>query len=960
MREAKLRLYPAQLDFSGQVDNYQSRRVRYDVEGTMQRLGISKIEDLTGTEYGAIGTFGADFKSSGVFDKRPSSLVDKIRNMALEAQLHLSDGVYLEYPISTAQASLSLVDGVILLTSAEVTSEEAKIVASGAVGVADKSVDVTFAATDLDFARVRQDPKIRDSAGQYVVIKGIGGVQGTVDGTLDDLRVDVAANADNVSFNGKLYDSARVQAVYLHANPDSDAATDESGGPEEETSRDSSQRVGITPREPVSKVQSATFTLKRDQQSLDLQAVNIDLNSMTIDSCTGNVSALVVSDLWEVFLFSPYLETERGSSLKEALSAVPRISGGVMDATLELSGSLKAPDGAVSLKAADIGVDIQNVDTMNAKVSAKSGVFSLSNLLLTSADANLSASGDYSTSDGQLLLDLSLQSLDLNRLRPWMGKNTPTGMVAADFRLNGDAKAPHVIGSLEVSSPSYGGITLDGIRASQIEITNDRVTLPTNIIFATGQYQATMGGYLPWDWNKRTVPVDRPLEIVANVDKQSMQVLSRFAPIFDDAGTKGDIHSRLVFGGTANQPSFDGYLRVDDGRIAVKGFVNAFDKINVDIGFESERAKVNAFSLASTSGGTVSVKPGGYVKIGGGEPGEIDVQVVADGFRVQENNMLGFQETLKLGIDAGISVTGSVAKPKIADFAADGKPGGITVRDTLFAFRMPEKMPDREQATYAIDPEFDLTLRLGDNVRVSPPMMTVLAGGGGVLKGTLSKMDLDTVFEVKQGYINLASTRLRVVPGGTVSVRYNPPAEPDVEVDFHASTYVNAKNQFGNRERYLIDLTATGSIADMDIQLMSTPEGLSREQILAALGHVEGILNARGSGTDIQNELRNVLTAVGSSTLFAPLEQLFVEKLGFEQFSLEYSRTDASSVYVSRRLAQNLFVSYYQRLKTGMSRVSDSAYELNLIYKLKGQYQVTLGVDDQQTVTSEASITRSF
>ncbi|MCL5103956.1 MAG: translocation/assembly module TamB, partial [Armatimonadetes bacterium] len=131
-----------------------------------------------------------------------------------------------------------------------------------------------------------------------------------------------------------------------------------------------------------------------------------------------------------------------------------------------------------------------------------------------------------------------------------------------------------------------------------------------------------------------------------------------------------------------------------------------------------------------------------------------------------------------------------------------------------------------------------------------------------------------------------------------------------------------------------------------------------REQMLAALGHVEGIF--AGGEAALQNELGNILTAVGSSTLFAPVETLFVEKFGFEQFSLEYGPTQPLALYVSRKLFNKVYVSYYGRLSSQYANVNDVEYEVSVGYRFSDRYQFSVGVDNQETATVQTQYTGAF
>jgi hypothetical protein len=331
---------------------------------------------------------------------------------------------------------------------------------------------------------------------------------------------------------------------------------------------------------------------------------------------------------------------------------------------------------------------------------------------------------------------------------------------------------------------------------------------------------------------------------------------------------------------------------------------------------------------------------------------------VANGLSIIERNALGLQEDVSLQLDAGLSVTGDPRAPLVANANVGGVPGGITMHDARVAFvssAIPERRP---VAVPFINPTFDVAIRIGENVVIAPPTMTLTVTGEGSVSGSLAQPIIALEMTIQEGSLRLAVSRLTVVTGGKLYVRYSPPQESEIRVDFQASTTVMAMNSLGQRERHVITVNVKGPVTNLEIDLSSTPADLSREQMLAALGHVSGIF--AGGEIGLQNELGNILTAVGTSTIFAPVESLFVEQLGFEQFSLEYSLGQPLAIYVSRRLWGNFFISYYGVLTSNFTSPNDVAYLLGLGYRFGPKYQFTMFVDNMQNGSFQMQYTQAF
>jgi hypothetical protein len=241
--------------------------------------------------------------------------------------------------------------------------------------------------------------------------------------------------------------------------------------------------------------------------------------------------------------------------------------------------------------------------------------------------------------------------------------------------------------------------------------------------------------------------------------------------------------------------------------------------------------------------------------------------------------------------------------------------------------------------------------------------MNLIVTGGGMLTGIANDptnpLTIGMDIKVESGSVNLAVARLKVLPGSTMTVKYIPPAPPDLVLSgFKAVTSVNATNEIGQQVRYQIMLTASGQVSDLKIDLTSNPPGLSRERMLAMLGHVEGIFTPGERG--LQNELAAALTATATSALFMPIERVFTEQFGFEQFSLEYSPLSPLSIFASTRLVASLYLSYFQRLQPKISEQTSKQYEIKASWRFRHYYDLNIGTDDQEIVTYQLGYTRAF
>ncbi len=85
-----------------------------------------------------------------------------------------------------------------------------------------------------------------------------------------------------------------------------------------------------------------------------------------------------------------------------------------------------------------------------------------------------------------------------------------------------------------------------------------------------------------------------------------------------------------------------------------------------------------------------------------------------------------------------------------------------------------------------------------------------------------------------------------------------------------------------------------------------------------------------------------------------------MERLGFEQFTLEYSPISPLALFVSRQLFGNVYVSFYQQLQSNYTGLRNVSYEVRLGYRFKNIYTFSMGVDSLPETTVEFGYSNAF
>ena len=921
--EGLLQLFPAELRISGQASGLSSSRVAFAGKASVGRLEMAKLLELSKREIDVSGTILGDFGFSGVYLPDAAPGKDRFADLAAAGSLTLEDATAFSYPVSETTAKIDYANKVIRLADATITSDGAKLTLNGTVATDTHDVDGGFALTGFDLAR------LHEFIGGYVVLAGTAGATGKVWGPWDNVNGSISAKVDGLSVNYERFDRAEAQLSYDDG-----------------------------------KFASYSLELARATQSLMVTGTDFDPETQCIASANGVLTDISVPDILSVVRASPIFSSEEGKPVAKTLDDLPKISTGRMNGSFSVSGCLltpegepKLPDGTVDLTATKVGLDVQQIQSIELHASAKSGVVSIAELSAVSDDTRLEVTGDKAYEDGIVHVEVRADNLRLSQLNPWLRINTLEGALSAEFNIDGAWGAPEIIGSVDVVKPGYGGFAFDSLRASQVRIMATRIEVP-DVLLSIGGHQAAANASVPWNWATVSIPKDEPISFSATLPKQSLSILNAFIPLIDTAKTSGTVEASFQLSGTLLDPLMQGSGKIADGAVSITGLTNTFANVAADLAFDGDRLVVNKMSASSSLGGNVHVVPGGYVSVGLSGTSEVNLKVVADRLTMAEKNLLGMKETVSTQIDAGLSIAGPPATPMIADAAIEGKQGGIALSRTKASFQIVPKAA-QWSPMLALNPRFDVTLRIGQDVVISPPSLELAVKGEGKLTGSLAQPIVDgMVLQIVTGEISLATARLRIMPGGSVRVSYAPPAEPDVSLDFQATTSVFAVNSLRQRERYQVTMRVTGQASKPNIDLSSSPPGLNREQMLAALGHVPGLFTSAEAG--LQQELAGALTAVGASTLFAPIENIFIQKLGFEQFSLDYSPIYPLSLYVSRPLFGNWYIAFFRQITSSLLAPHDTQYQVVLSYRWKGIYQFSSGIDDQQTVIFQVGYARAF
>jgi hypothetical protein len=330
------------------------------------------------------------------------------------------------------------------------------------------------------------------------------------------------------------------------------------------------------------------------------------------------------------------------------------------------------------------------------------------------------------------------------------------------------------------------------------------------------------------------------------------------------------------------------------------------------------------------------------------------------------------------GLD--ILVSGSLFDPRVS--------GDIRLRRTTV--RLPDALPEfnANRPVPAINPVFDVRIHAEERVAVAASTLAASVRTEPTrpirIGGDLGAPKVVGDLVVEGGALTFPTARFALQPGGLVSMRYpnyTGTATADgsfgLTVTATATTRITAVSVTGNTTRYTITVDARGSLfgdtpltvggteaaasGDKGLRLTfrSEPADLALSQaglqkrVLGLVGGQSALEGLFAGGGGVGRVLgRQFTDFVSSSVLPDLLERSgLMSALGFYDLSLDYGKTEALAVRVSRNLSGPYDLTYWQRLSDAAaeSTAASGAWELKLSRRFGRDLRLSWTTNEQRT-----------
>ncbi|MGI4787211.1 MAG: DUF748 domain-containing protein [Janthinobacterium lividum] len=629
-----------------------------------------------------------------------------------------------------------------------------------------------------------------------------------------------------------------------------------------------------------------------------------------------------------------------------------------------------------------------------------------------SASGTANLDGDIAASVDASNIPLALFRSSFPSASPYLNL-LPSEISELSVNATGPTRSPNYVGSISLSNPESAAalvpgsapppvLALDRIRSGTITVASATpdgpkvLTVSTLSAFKNGRLIATLSGTLPLALGDLTkvdaavVPDQNDLH--ADLKVQDLSALTGFSSgLLDAKKTAGQLTASANFGGGR----LSGLINLTDASVGLTSFDTYANKINGIVVLADNKAVIQSFSGQSSKGGTFSLSGGATFA----DSQTVSLQFAAKDLTLDEvskQNFLyqKFSSGLKAKVNGAVSMVGPWLTPRIA--TPPNAP--IVISDasgTLPSASNAAAVPGKPSA---FDPSFAVAVQLGGGrtktVTVSNALLKADAGGLVQLGGTFANPQIKADLTVAKGQFTLPpSTVLKIVKpvtgdANTVSASY-PFIGTDglpglrTRVDLYAQATVTPSEaslaQYrsvasgnigesapsvsdlsttpfgGTRQRYTITAHIYGVLNSPDqltLDLTSSPGGLTRQQMLAALVPASALLASGGS--DLETGFKQALV----SAALSPLTSTLGDALGLQDLNVSYDPNQPLFVTVTKALGPRLNVTFSRSFGargTTETSLQPPQYTLQLGYDLTRRLRAGVSTDDQnnKTVTLE-------
>ncbi len=667
------------------------------------------------------------------------------------------------------------------------------------------------------------------------------------------------------------------------------------------------------------------LNLRQDQQTarlrapatITLQNDTISLTPLALDMGTGTLTAQgTLGDSYDLSVDIANLPLALANTVAPQLGL-----GGAVNGSARVTGPRTTPNIAFNLG----GVDVVSNMTKSAGLppiafdakGTTEGDRLAVNANVTSGDGlSADARGSIPLGNGDLALDLALQSFPLALIDRVAGNQGLSGSVTGTGRVTGPITDPAVAFNLRGSGISANLLDANGLPPVDFAATGGfeaaSVTLDSASISGIGGLNITGSGRIPLSGPGLDISVDGeiPLALANNLLAER------------DAQAAGIIRLNASARGALAAPQLNGTVTLNDGTLVDPLTNIRLEGVRLDLALNGNVANIRTFSANFVGGGNATASGAIVLDAARGFPADIALR--QNQIHYTDGSFIATVFSGNLAIKGPIMgggglVSGQIDLEKTEISVAEGlgAGGGATLEQvthintppgvaaTLKRAKLGEPSPP--QSTGRTDLALDILLRAPRQIFVRGRGLDVEMGGQMVIRGTLSDIQPVGQFDLRRGRLSILSQRIEIEEGSLQLV-----GNLDPQLHFVATTVSGDVTAI---------ITINGSASAPNIVFSSQPP-LPQDEVLSRI-----IFNRSADGLSAFQLAQLAaaaaeLAGAGGNSLLSQLRSA----TGLDDLDIITEEDGSTAVRAGKYLSQNVYVD----VQTGSDGVSRAEINLDI------------------------------
>jgi len=965
------------------INNNIPRKLEFNLNCMVSNYSLETILNKLNLDYQISGISDANFNINGQINIAKDNKTT-LTNMKGAGKINLSNITAYNYTFDNISTYFTLDNDILSLnklygeaTTFNVfdTNNFGKIEGSGNYNIKTTELNGNINFSDLNIN------DIKDYYKDYVLLSGNLNGSCKIYGTKDKINANLDGNIKRLGINGKMYKDLIVKTSLR----DSDLI-------------------------------NANLMLIKDKQNLNISCKNYSIINKSIEDLSLIANNASVNDIREIFYLSPIAKRKE---VVKVLNKIPVITDGEMSIDLKASGKIKELDGTCLIKSSNVNLDFDKLTKLEINLTADKGVINLPSLEMEGSEFVMTANALPLYDKDKINLNASIINLPLERFGKYFNLSGISGTLALDAMVTGNTTKPNVTMSLDVQKPVINNIKLQSISASKIDVDTNNIYLTSgiNILLTDKNNIASITGTIPLSTfadNQNTNTENKELDLSLNMPEQEFAFIEGLIPQIEKDRTKGLFTTNAHITGSILKPKVTGEIKLSSAEVHTIGNMS-FNNINSDIKIQNDDSGnilflINNLSMSDNNNVDSAFElKDGYIKVANIgdsinnsnknnrrsalqdilQKSEISLNAKFKNYYLTANNLSTYRDNTSCYINGDVLVKGNLETPNITNsgesiildklkcsFSTTSKTSETD--NSLISIFSRKTQAGNQRTSYRnvtnevtnqnnntrnrrrnsnltslFNPTYNMYF-VANNADIRPPSTIVKADANFTVDGTMQNPHVKGHANATEGRTMFQVARARIVRNSFVDFEYLN-HKPVMNINANAFSYVHATDRFGMDQRYKIDISVTGGINDMVVNMVSDPEGLDNEQIIRAFGGI-GLSNNKGNNVEINTS--DILASIGVTNILSPIEDWFVENLGFDTFGFEYKQDNYAIINVEKSFGRNFYGSFYSNFYNS-SNTSKTVYnnlaewEVKLGYRLYDRFRINLGYNSDKEVKTD-------